>query len=563
MSDPTTGDPGQSVDRQRDLARLRDELETVLDSVPTVIFFKDLDNKISRCNRAAAAYVGLEIDEISGTSMVELFPEESSRILSEDKKIIESKKPMIGILDEITFPSGETRVCVTDKVPLFDAQGRVDGIAVFSVDVSDLTRARAQAERAARDLEAANRELQASLDRANRLVLEAASANRAKSRFLADMSHEIRTPLGGIVGVASLLDDNALPQEQREYAAMIRASGQTLLEVVNAVLDISKIEAGMLGLEDLDFDLRSTLRESLEVLEIQTRLKGVAMSREVDDDVPDELRGDPGRLRQILLNLVGNAVKFTEQGSIAVRVSLDGARSKTVRLRFEVRDTGPGIPLDQQQRIFDAFAQGSPSTPRRHGGTGLGLAISGSLVEMMRGEIGLDSAPGQGARFWFTAVLGRTHAARSTAPAPPAPGLVAPPTHAPSGLWVLVVEDNATNRIVTERMLTKLGHHCRSVTNGAEAIETLAQRRFDLVLMDVQMPVMDGLEATRRIRAPGSTALDRRVPIVALTAHALRGDRERCLEAGMDEYLAKPVAIDALADVIDAAIGEMWHNKGG
>ncbi|MBW2278151.1 MAG: PAS domain-containing protein, partial [Deltaproteobacteria bacterium] len=311
--------------------RLRDELDTVMDSVPTLIFFKDLDNTIIRCNRAAAVYVGLEVEEISGNSMVELFPEQSSRISSEDKRIIETGKSLTGILDDITFPSGETRVCITDKVPLFDEEGQIDGIAVFSVDVSDLTLARAQAERSRRDLEVANLGLQASLDRANQLVLEAADANSAKSRFLANMSHEIRTPLNGIIGIAALLDDRTLSDEHRSYAEMIRASGKALLEVINAVLDLSKIEAGKLDLESVDFDLRSTVDESLAVLATQAREKGVVMSLVLAEDVPGSLRGDPGKLRQILLNLVGNAVKLTEQGSIAIGVTLIEKRRKTAR----------------------------------------------------------------------------------------------------------------------------------------------------------------------------------------------------------------------------------------
>jgi len=549
MSTPRDQDPEKQAGRLRSTARLRDELDTVMDSVPTLIFFKALDNTILRCNRAAAEYVGLGVDEISGRSMVDLFPEQSQRILSEDKKIIESGEPLAGILDQISFPSGEIRVCITDKVPLFDEQGRVDGIAVFSVDVTDLTLARAQAERATRDLGAANRALQASLDRANRLVLEAAEASRAKSRFLAHMSHEIRTPLGGIIGIASLLDADAPPDEQRRYVELIRASGLALLEVINAVLDLSKIEAGKLALETVDFDLRAAIGESLEVLATQARLKGLELTRTVDDDVPDALRGDPSKLRQILLNLVGNAVKLTDRGSIAVHASLAESRRATVRLRVSVRDTGPGIAAEQQDRIFEAYTQADPAEGRRRGGTGLGLAISKRLVEMMQGEIGLESRPGEGAEFWFTAVLDRQHAGRSTAPPAPA-ATPPPPAAAPRNLSVLLVEDNRTNRVVAEQLLAKLGHRCVSVADGAEAIAALAETRYDIVLMDVQMPVMDGLAATRAIRDPGSDVLDHDVPIIAMTAHALRGDRQRCLEAGMDGYLPKPVSLESLAEAL-------------
>jgi PAS domain S-box-containing protein len=554
---------GEKDDRQRSkpgrelaaLARLRDELQTVLDSVPALIFFKDLDNRILRCNRAAAEYMNSTTDEISGRTMFDLFPEQSDRIRAEDKIVIESAQPMTGIIDDISSPASDTRVCVTDKVPLFDAEGGVDGIAVFSVDVTDLMKARSESEQAARELEIANRELQTSIDRANQLVLEAAAANQAKSQFLANMSHEIRTPLNAIVGMTSLLAQSELSDEQREHLKLIHSSSESLLKTVNSVLDFSKIEAGKLDLEAVDFELRPTVTEALEVLEAQARHKGLALILSIDDAVPDEMSGDPARLHQILLNLVGNAVKFTERGEIRVVVAVERIGPDRIGLRFTVRDTGPGIPGDSRGHIFASFSQADASTTRRYGGTGLGLAICKNLVEMMGGEIGLESRPGVGSSFWFTAFFDPVHFSRSTPlPPPPTP---APRIRrkAPTGLRVLVVEDNATNRIVAETLLRRLGHEPDLAGNGAEAIATLEEKRYDLVLMDVQMPVMDGFEATRLIRGKEASVLQHDVPIVAMTAHALQGDREVCLESGMDDYLPKPVAIWSLEDTIDRLFG--------
>jgi PAS domain S-box-containing protein len=544
--------PGREL---RSLARLGDELRTVLDSVPTLIFFKDLENKILRCNRAAAEYLGSTTEEISGRSMLELFPEQSDRIRAEDMLVVESAQPMTGIIDDISSPTGEIRVCVTDKVPLFDGSGEIDGIAVFSVDVTDLMKTRAEAERAARGLEAANRELQTSIDRANQLVLEAAAANRAKSQFLANMSHEIRTPLNAIVGMTSLLAGSELTDEQREHLKLVQASSESLLKTVNAVLDFSKIEAGKLDLEAVDFELRPTVTEAIEVLQAQARHKGIALILSIDDAVPEEMSGDPGRLRQILLNLVGNAVKFTERGEIRVVVVVEQIGPDRIGLRFTVRDTGPGIPPENRAHIFDSFSQADASTTRRYGGTGLGLAISKNLVEMMGGQIGLKSRPGAGSTFWFTAFFDPVHFSRSTPLPPPPTPVPRIRRKAPTGLRVLVVEDNATNRIVAETLLRRLGHAPDVAANGAEAIATLTERRYDLVLMDIQMPDMDGFEATQSIRDEETAVLQRDIPIIAMTAHALHGDRELCLESGMDDYLAKPVAIWSLEDAIDRLFG--------
>ncbi len=521
---------------QQALEQSEEKFRQLAENISEVFWIKD-------GNGTELLYVSPAFERVWGRSCEELYREKGVWLQSMEP---DDRERMISLKStrfdrepcdteyRIRTPGGELKWIRDRSFPVRDQAGKVVRFVGIAEDIT----LRKKAEAAMREAKEA-----------------AESSNRAKSEFLANMSHEIRTPLNGVIGMTGLLLETELDDEQRQYAEIIRMSGESLLAVVNDILDFSKIEAGKVDLEIQDFDLAAVLESVRQVLWVKVMEKGLNLSCRAEPEVPLRLRGDFGRLRQVLLNLAGNAVKFTPSGNVTIAASLEWQQEKSIGIRFSVRDTGIGIAADRLSDIFSPFTQVDSSFTRKYGGTGLGLAISHRLVQLLGGEIGVESEPGLGSTFWFTAVfetqagggsLGSTREVVVSAIrtiAQPHRKLKRPPR-------ILVAEDNAGNQLVARFILEKLGCRADVAGNGVEALEALRKLPYDLVLMDCQMPLVSGYAATQRIRDPESGVLNPAIPIIAVTANAWKDERERCLAAGMNDYLAKPVDPQSIAALL-------------
>jgi len=689
---------GQYTERmqaEEGLRQSEERFRLLFDEAPVAYHEIEGEGIVRRVNRAECRLLGIEPEQIIGKHIWEFVsPEQREASREAVRNKLAGDHPIAPFEREYQGADGSRRLFEIHESLIRDSNGVVTGMRSAMLDITERKQAEEQLKQYTAELKAANDKQHALLKELEAARIRAEAATRAKSDFLANMSHEIRTPMNAVIGMTELALYTKLSDEQREYLTTVKQSAGALLTLLNDILDFSKIEAGRLELETIPFNLRDSLGNTLSTLALRAEQKGLELAGDISPEVPDSLMGDPGRLRQVIVNLVGNAIKFTARGEVVVRVQAEQIDGDDVRLHFTVRDTGIGIPPEKRQVIFEAFAQGDNSTTRHYGGTGLGLAIAAQIVELMGGRIWVESETGKGSTFHFTAAfsratetaprtvsdlaslrdlrvlvvddndtnrrileemllswrmrpasassgaaalavleqagkagepfalvlldammpemdgfelaerirdrpdlagatlmmlssagqgrdaarcreigvaayltkpvqhstlldaimtcLGAERAARGqTLPAAPAPQV-------DRRLTILLAEDNAVNQRVAQRFIERWGHEVVIVSNGKQALAAIKERPFDLVLMDVQMPEMGGFEATRAIRAREKHT-GGHLPIVAMTAHAMKGDRERCLEAGMDAYVSKPVEAEELAQVIgkvatDAAV---------
>ena len=537
-------------------------LGTILKSIGDAVVATDIEGKVTYINPLAERFLGVLKEEADGRDLGDIFS-----VSDEDGQPLEN--PVLQAIERasdvsmsdasLTHVQGYGLPIEYTASPIMDDKGSISGSVLVFRDIS-------RRKRYEEDLRAA--------------MLSSMAANRAKSEFLANMSHEIRTPMNGILGMTELLMGTRLDKEQRDTVNIVRQSADLLMGLLNDVLDISKIEAGRMELENASFGMRSLIEDLRQNMLPQARAKGLEFHCSVSEDTPDMLNGDPRRLMQVLLNLLDNAIKFTERGSVALDVNLTEGKAgmhadkDSVSIHFRVTDTGIGIDGDKLESVFHSFTQADGSTTRQYGGRGLGLAISSQIVRLMNGELVVESSTGAGSTFSFMAEFGPEHSEGEKGPGHGLAVAAEPSVSASSsssagsagsagsaideksgeakGLKILLAEDNAINQLFTSKSLEKFGHTVTCVNNGVDVLKEIEKDRFDVLLMDIQMPKMDGFEATRHIREHDGNRFDPDIPIVALTAYAMSDDRAKCLGSGMDWYLSKPFSASSLMEAVES-----------
>ncbi|QGZ39794.1 PAS domain S-box-containing protein [Pseudoduganella flava] len=539
--------------RSEDAVRRGEQrLQEIINMMPIGLFLKDVDGRMILMNPAAEQQFGYTLKELHNGSFAHLHTAaEIEEFMRRDREAF-AHGDQIDYEETILNPRlRQHRHLRTFKKPVFDETGAPAYLICMSIDITDSKRVEQALRELNEHLEERVVQRTEQLDQAKQIAEE---ASQAKGQFLANMSHEIRTPMNGVIGMAHLALKTELDPRQRDYLEKIRFAGEHLLRIIDDILDISKIEAGKLEIEQVQFPLAEVIETLTTVVAPKAAAKELRLEIDIAPDVPAVLRGDPLRLGQVLINYANNAIKFSEQGTIAVRVRRVEADEHHCVLRFDVSDEGIGLTEEEMDKLFQSFQQADTSTTRAYGGTGLGLAICKQLAHLMGGEVGVASRPGAGSTFWFTARLGLVGAGARTAPA-----AAVPEAADLKGARILLVEDNAFNQQIAQEMLEEAGALVTVADNGEQALALLEQATFDCVLMDVQMPVMDGLEATRRIRR------DRRMTglrVLAMTATATSDDRARCLEAGMDDFIAKPIQPAVMVRTIAAWLPERAAGNG-
>ena len=520
---------------EAELDQERQLLNALLANTPDNIYFKDREGKFIRISRAKAHRLGLNhpADAIGKTEENFFNEEHAAQSRENEDQLMRTGRSIESVEEQITWPNDTTTWVSTTKAPLRNFVGEVIGTFGISRDITS-RKATEEAQREAREA--------------------AEAANRAKGDFLAHMSHEIRTPMNAILGLTDLALETELTDVQRDYLETVLISAESLLGVINQILDFSKIDANKVELEIMPFKLHSLLHETIKTLEIRAAEKALQLELTIAHDVPDGVRGDSTRFRQVLVNLIANAIKFTDRGDIEIAVSLEEATESEAVVAVAVSDPGIGIPEAKIEGIFTEFQQADSSTTRQYGGTGLGLAISAKLVELMGGTISVESNVGSGSVFRFTArfELATDEELQELHPDVESHEPVTTQDHRP--LSILLAEDGLANQKLVLGIVARMGHEADVANDGCQAVEMYSSKEYDLVLMDVQMPEMDGLQASQAIRRMEAES-GRHVPIIAITAHAMEEDRRRCVAAGMDEYLRKPVRRKELDEAIQRLCG--------